>query len=257
MQTKTGPILRIIAEALSKIASVFDGKPAALDPCKCVKPAEVEKLATAAAHEETVRQTIAAELPSEDPAPPVVPPGAFVPPAPPAAEQPDPPPAAEPPASPPAPPVGAELDKDGLPWDQRIHAGSKALNVDGTWRLKRNTDPALIESVKAELKAAMSAPGPATAPPAAEQPGQASPPVEQPGPASPPPPPAADDLPPVSFAGFVQAITKKQAAGVLTVQEVAEACQKSGLASMPLLAARADLIPVVFEELRKIWVTRG
>lgn len=242
MQTKTGPILRIIAEALSKIASVFDGKPAALDPCKCVPPAEVEKLASAAAHEETVRQTIAAELPAEDPAPPVVPPGAFVPPAPPTTEQPGP---------------AAELDRDGLPWDQRIHAGSKALNVDGTWRLKRNTDPDLIESVKAELKAAMSAPGPATAPPAAEQPGQASPPVEQPGPASPPPPPAADDLPPVSFAGFVQAITKKQAAGVLTVQEVAEACQKSGLASMPLLAARADLIPVVFEELRKIWVTRG
>lgn len=247
MQSKTGPILRIIAEALEKIAGVFDGKPAALDPCKCVGSAEVEKLATAAAHEETVRQAVAAELPDrEDATPPAVPPGAFdtfskgaldrV------AES-----AGVDPAAAFAPPAtatgGPELDSDGLPWDSRIHSETKNQNKDGTWRVKRNTDPALVEQVKAELRAALSAP----VPPA--------PPAEAP-PAVPPAPPS-DDLPPVSFAGFVQAVTKKQAAGLLTVQEVNEVCAKHGLAQMPLLVNRLDLIPAIYEELRKIWTTRG
>lgn len=247
MQSKTGPILRIIAEALGKIAGVFDG----LDPCKCVG----EKLATAAAHEETVRQAVAAELPDrEDATPPVVPPGAFCPPAPPAPAETGRTDSSAPSPSntPQSPPRGTELDSDGLPWDSRIHSETKNQNKDGTWRVKRNTDPALVEQVKAELRAAMSAPGPATASPPPQPAG-----VEQPATASPPPQPVADDSPPVSFAGFVQAITKKQAAGVLTVQEVAEVCQKHGLASMPLLAARQDLIAPIYEELRKIWVTRA
>lgn len=49
------------------------------------------------------------------------------------------------------------LDANGLPWDERIHASSKALNQDGTWRYRRNinkTDPGLIEKVEAELKGA-------------------------------------------------------------------------------------------------------
>ena len=28
-------------------------------------------------------------------------------------------------------------DSTGTPWDERIHSTSKALNVDGTWRLRR------------------------------------------------------------------------------------------------------------------------
>lgn len=238
MQSKTGPILRIIAEALGKIASVFDGKPAVLDPCKCVGSAEVEKLATTAAHEETVRQAVAAELPDrEDATPPAVPPGAFGPP---------------PPAEPPATATGGpELDSDGLPWDSRIHSETKSHNKDGTWRVKRNTDPALVEQVKAELRAAMSAPVP-PAPPAETPPA----PLAEAPPAVPPAPPS-DDLPPVSFAGFVQAVTKKQAAGLLTVQEVNEVCAKHGLAQMPLLVNRLDLIPAIYEELRKIWATRS
>lgn len=225
--------LRIVAEALGKLAAVFDKPADAVDPCKCVKPAMETTVETGKADDCpsicvddcAACGEISAETNTEDTTPPAVPPGAFTPPPP--AETADTPP---------------ELDKEGLPWDQRIHAGSKAINADGTWRVKRNTDPAYVDQIKAELQAAMAAPAPA---PEAPQP---------------PVPPAApgtdDDQPPVSFAGFVQAITKRQSAGTLTVQEVSEACKKHGLASMPLLAARADLIPVVFEELRKIWVTR-
>ena len=46
-----------------------------------------------------------------------------------------------------------ELDADGIPWDTRIHADSKAKIADGTWRKRRKLDPEYLASVMAELKA--------------------------------------------------------------------------------------------------------
>lgn len=50
-------------------------------------------------------------------------------------------------------------DSTGTPWDERIHSASKALNADGTWRLRRKPKDmdeaewaALVESVKDELQ---------------------------------------------------------------------------------------------------------
>lgn len=49
-------------------------------------------------------------------------------------------------------------DSTGTPWDERIHSTSKALNADGTWRLRRKPKDmdeeewaALVETVKGEL----------------------------------------------------------------------------------------------------------
>lgn len=42
-------------------------------------------------------------------------------------------------------------DKNGLPWDERIHAGTKALNGDGTWKKRRGVDDATVAAVTAEL----------------------------------------------------------------------------------------------------------
>ena len=49
-------------------------------------------------------------------------------------------------------------DSNGTPWDERIHSTSKALNADGTWRLRRKPKDmdeeewvAFVETVKAEL----------------------------------------------------------------------------------------------------------
>lgn len=49
-------------------------------------------------------------------------------------------------------------DSAGTPWDERIHSTSKALNADGTWRLRRKPKDmneeqwmAFVESVKGEL----------------------------------------------------------------------------------------------------------
>lgn len=51
--------------------------------------------------------------------------------------------------------ASVELDKNGLPWDARIHASTKAMNVDKTWRTKRGVDPALVTQVEAELRAVL------------------------------------------------------------------------------------------------------
>lgn len=34
-----------------------------------------------------------------------------------------------------------ETDKNGVAWDERFHASSKAVNADGTWRRKRGLSP--------------------------------------------------------------------------------------------------------------------
>lgn len=54
--------------------------------------------------------------------------------------------------------VPPTTDSTGTPWDERIHSASKALNADGTWRLRRKPKDmdeaewaALVESVKNEL----------------------------------------------------------------------------------------------------------
>lgn len=51
-------------------------------------------------------------------------------------------------------------DKNGLPWDERIHAGTKALNGDGTWKKRRGVDDATVAAVTAELTGAAPAPTP-------------------------------------------------------------------------------------------------
>ena len=48
--------------------------------------------------------------------------------------------------------VNAELDADGLPWDERIHAGSKTRTQKGVWTSRRGLDEAVRDAVIAELR---------------------------------------------------------------------------------------------------------
>lgn len=61
-------------------------------------------------------------------------------------------------------------DKNGLPWDERIHAGTKALNADGTWKKRRGVDDATVAVVTAELTGAAPQPEPTPAPTPTPQP---------------------------------------------------------------------------------------
>jgi hypothetical protein len=83
------------------------------------------------------------------------------------------------------PPPAVEVDSRGIPWDARVHAGNKATSKkDGSWKKRRNVDPALHAKVEAELKATAVIPAIDALPTAA---------------APPPPPPATTEPPPVNF----------------------------------------------------------
>lgn len=48
-------------------------------------------------------------------------------------------------------PAADTKDKDGLPWDERIHSSNHKMNADGRWQRRRNVEDAYYEQVKAEL----------------------------------------------------------------------------------------------------------
>ena len=159
-----------------------------------------------------------------------------------------PPNASLPPAPPPGPTAGAPTgaaptasvvtDKNGLPWDARIHASSKTMNADGTWRGRRNTDAAIITAVEAELRALMAIPAPAPAsiaPPAINS-------------VAPPPPFMASA--PTTLAEMMPLLTTAMLAGKLQPTAVGEVLAEMGVAGgAPMLAARPDLVPQVWAAL--------
>jgi len=124
------------------------------------------------------------------------------------------------PAAGPAP----DRDKHGIPWDERIHASTKGLNKDGTWRYRRGVDESTIKAVEQELlmtppahmvRPAETAPGvtdaPATtaAPPVTIQPPTGAPAPE-------PAPAAAMAAPAVTYESVVDLMTKALHAGTIT-----------------------------------------
>ena len=168
-----------------------------------------------------------------------------------------------------AAPAGT-LDKDGLPWDARIHAttaqGGGVITAKGVWRAKKGLDAAVKAQVEAELRAAQSSPQPVAAPPAAPAaappppsapvapaPPVAPPPSEAPPPAAPAAPapvelPPAGESNPGAFAATMAKITQAQAAGTVTQDQVTAALTGLGLQALRDLLNRADLIPA-FEAL--------
>lgn len=138
------------------------------------------------------------------------------------------------PAAPPSPAGGVALDSDGLPWDARIHAGSKGTNKDGRWTAKRNlNDGAYIAAVQAELRQLMAIP-----------PGGA--PAAMPAPPAPPAPPAAP-VPPVAaqaetFAQFMARLAPFTISGQITPERIQQVGAELGYA-LSALQQRPDLIP--------------
>ena len=149
-----------------------------------------------------------------------------VPPAPPAA-------ATQPPA-----PVG-EVDKNGLPWDERIHSGSRAKVADGGWRMKRGVDATKVAEVEAELRGqAVAAPPPP--PPAAN-------PLDNLKPEAAPLPPAA---PALTFGMVAKRVTAKLTLGELTTAELTKRLAELGFPDgLHTINARPDMWLTVLETL--------
>lgn len=191
--------------------------------------------------------------------------------------------------------AGVELDSKGLPWDGRIHAESKGKIADGTWRKKRQIDPALVAQVEAELRQVMgAAPAAPLAPVAATPvqpaanvttptPGVASsaavapvPPIapQPPAPSVPAAPvagaaptmPAAPNVAPAGevpqdarqqFVGLVGRASAAIQAGKVSQAEVNQICADSGIPALPLLANRLDLVATIASHIDALIAARG
>lgn len=135
--------------------------------------------------------------------------------------------------------TGPALDAKGLPWDARIHAGSKTQNADGSWRQRRNlNDPALVNRVEAELRGALGVGQPTSSPaqPATAESGASI------ASSIPTPPPTNGAL---DFAGFMKWYVPLVTAQAITVEQTAEILKTIPLASITMLGVRPDLIPQV------------
>jgi len=152
------------------------------------------------------------------------------------------------------------LDANGLPWDARIHAGSKAKLQDGTWRKKRGVDEEDYNRVVEELKQLMAAPVLTPEPVAGGLLGVAlengapdgvavviAPPVPSPEVAG--IVPTEPEPTPDTFPAFLKAVTMKVQAKELTIEEVNNALQPHGVANLQLLGGRPDLIPQIWADL--------
>lgn len=187
------------------------------------------------------------------------------------------------PTIPPPPPVpvapvattGVTLDKNGFPWDDRIHSGNKAFVADGTWRKRRGVDDALVAQVEVELRAVMNIAAPAPVIPpipvvqvAAEIPADEAPmmpmhnastvppppplpAIVPPPPPPPPPPPAVAE--PNAYLNLIQLVTNVISTQKLTRPQV-EACITSidPSLNLQLLSKRPDLIPQIAAQIRTL-----
>ena len=172
--------------------------------------------------------------------------------------------------------AGVDLDAKGFPWDNRIHAGTKRKNADGSWTAKRGVDPALVVQVEAELRQVMGAPSSPlvastvpsapTPPLATAAPVTVSLPTASVSPAVVPPPPAPVPAAPGAEVGqdpraqFVALIGRASAAiqaGKVTQEEINQACQAVGVPALPLLANRLDLVATVAASIDTIIASRG
>lgn len=189
-----------------------------------------------------VEQAVGAQVPM-----PVI-----LPPAPPPA------PVAAAPTAPVAPtnPANVELDKDGLPWDARIHSSTKAKTADGAWRAKRGINGGdLVARVTAELRATMAVAAPAASPappmPSVVMPG-AGPSAQD---VFAPPPPTAVAIPaattdaPMTFQQLMPMVTGAMLANKLPQTALVEAINSIGLPTIPSLSQRPDLVPMVWASL--------
>lgn len=154
--------------------------------------------------------------------------------------------------------TASNLDKSGLPWDERIHSSSKALTADGLWRKKRGVDDAKVAEVEGQLKQLMSLPTPAVAavPAAAPTPIAVvpAPPAPQMNVAPSPTATVIDGR--QAFVNLIGRVSSAIQAQKITQAEVLQECEKVGVPSLPLLANRLDLVPQVAMSVEAIIVSR-
>jgi len=159
------------------------------------------------------------------------------------------------------------LDSAGFPWDERIHASSRATVADGTWKLKRGADPELVATLREASKDPILPP-----PPTEAERLQTEQEQDVPDPAKvgfgqqvPPPPPAiaapaSGDAWPVDVLGaipdgktpfqvFMTWAMGKLTDKSLTQPRLLEVIQAHGVAQLPVLNTQPEKIPAIVRDL--------
>lgn len=162
----------------------------------------------------------------------------------------------------PAPSSGIAIDKAGLPHDKRIHSTPPSINKgDGLWRAKRGRDEIEAKRIEAELLQLMAVPAPtAPAAPVADAPKPDPDPSATAAPA--PVAPQAPTAPVAPTASAPASTTPKNlgelmtwaqgqvaAGNIASLDAVRAAAVEAGVAALPLLGTRPDLVPVVYAKL--------
>lgn len=161
-------------------------------------------------------------------------------------------------------PALAGVDSAGMPYDARIHQKTGNKKKDGTWKLIKGIDPAVVAKVTAEIsaaKAAAPASGTVLLPPTqTQQPGNTvpvppPPPVAAPNNVPAPPATAPVPVPPVAAVGVVggvnpfreliDKITTATKENKITPQDVSRLCQHRGAPNLMQLNAMPELLPRV------------
>ena len=147
----------------------------------------------------------------------------------------------------------SSLDKFGFPWDARIHASTKNINKDGSWRKQKGPDPSLLAGVEAELRAKGYGVVPQAAPAAAAAPVPTPTPAPTPTPTpvpTPEPTPAAAAPAGPTLLTVMQAITTGMGSGKISAEYLALVCQRYGIAGVQDLATRPELVPTIYAQLQ-------
>lgn len=140
-------------------------------------------------------------------------------------------PAATPPIAGTAPNAAPVFDVSGLPWDIRIHAGTKGTNKDGKWKKKNNVDLEEVLRVEAEIRGLL-----ASTPPAAPAEGFDA---------------AAQTM---TFPALMAWASARIADGGLVQNAIFEVIKPFGLTSPVALANKPELIPHIYAALEAMIV---
>jgi hypothetical protein len=146
-----------------------------------------------------------------------------------------------------------------MPYDTRIHQKSGNKKKDGTWKLIKGIDPAIVAAVTAELaatKAAAPASGTVLLPPVNTVPMPPPPPIPAAIGVPAPPVTSSVPVPPVAAVGgvggsaptFRELIDKITAAThqkLITPQDVSRLCQHRGAPNLMQLNAMPELLPKI------------
>jgi hypothetical protein len=148
--------------------------------------------------------------------------------------------------------VSAEFDSAGMQYDDRIHQKAKGKKKDGTWKLIKGVDTALVQSVTAELAARKassvslppsgnSVPVPPVSGAVPPAPSGVSTPTANGGSSVPvPPAPAVGSVGASPYRALIDKITELTKASKIAPAKVMEVCQSHGAPSLMALSGMQE-----------------